>query len=157
MFDALIIFGAKYLIVVPVSALVAYFFYTSHKKELLVVTILALPLAYVLARLAGLLYYDPLPFVVDGIPPLIEHIADNGFPSDHTLIAGVLATVAILRHRALGVCLWIVTALIGMARMLAGVHHAVDVLAAALIAALTVLLAEFLFRRVSSLLQGHAS
>src|SRR5918911_1623581 len=55
-----------------------------------------LVLSYVFAQVGGLLYYDPRPFAVGHFQPLIPHAADNGFPSDHALVAAVLVAVVAL-------------------------------------------------------------
>jgi len=133
--DTLIIFCAKYL--VAASALVAtYAFFTATRrtrKEMLVLGIIALPLTYVVAKLAGHFYFDPRPFVT-GARQLIPHSPDNGFPSDHTLLAaGLAAVVWPFRHRA-GVVLGILAIVVGFARVAAGVHHSVDIIGSIVIA-----------------------
>src|SRR5690348_2907445 len=49
--------------------------------------------------LAGTLHTDPRPFVHDpASTPLFAHPADNGFPSDHSAAAGLLAAL-VFRYR----------------------------------------------------------
>ena len=141
----LIIFCAKYLVAVPVLALAAFFFVGVKRRRhrLLWLTVVAMPLAYMISRIAGHLYYNPRPFVVSHVAPLIAHAADNGFPSDHTLIAATIAGIVFYFNRAWGSALWVVALLIGTARVFAGVHHAVDVLGAVVISIAAVIIAHY--------------
>lgn len=143
--DQFIIFCAKYLIVAPMGALLAYV-----RREGLVVAkqvglelLIALPLAYAVARLGGLFVYHEQPFAVQGFEPLLPHAIDNSFPSDHMLVASVVAAVVSLRHRSVGLSLWIIAGVIGLARVAAGLHYPIDIIAAALIAVGAVFVARY--------------
>ncbi|OGC80219.1 hypothetical protein A2943_03485 [Candidatus Adlerbacteria bacterium RIFCSPLOWO2_01_FULL_51_16] len=140
MFETLIIFGANYLVVVPALALLAYWFVLPRekKKELALLAIIALPLGYVLARIAGLFYFHPQPFVEWDTPPLIPHEVDNAFPSDHVALAGALATIAFSYNQWLGVGLWFVAFGIGCARIGAGLHYPGDIIVGAVLGAVAV-------------------
>lgn len=142
-----IIFGAKYLIaVVSAGAAVAVAMAGERRRKLLYVLAGALPLGYALARLAGLLYGHQQPFAEEGFSPLIAHDIDNSFPSDHTLIGGVFASVAFLADRRIGLVLWALTLLVGLARVLAGLHWAVDIAAAVALAAAAVYITQRLLQ-----------
>lgn len=138
--DILIVFAAKYLIWIVAALFVGYFFLARRraKRKLLLLSVISLPLAYAVGWLAGLLYYNPLPFVESGIAPLFAHAANNGFPSDHILFTATLAMLILIFNRRLGIFLWTLALLIGGARIAAGVHHAVDIIAAASIATVVV-------------------
>jgi undecaprenyl-diphosphatase len=95
-----------------------------------------------LALLASHLYNDPRPFVVGHYKPYFPHGADNGFVSDHTLLGSWLAGLTLIYNRRLG---WIALALallIGLARVVAGVHHLIDIVGAAVIAVGSVLIMQ---------------
>ena len=51
-------------------------------------TLSVLVTAYGVPLVGGAAWVDPRPFVVDGRAPLVPHADDNGFPSDHTTVAG---------------------------------------------------------------------
>ena len=94
---------------------------------------LARPLAAgLLAKLAGKVLHKtvlvPRPFVVTGIPPLLDIKPDNGLPSDHALQIGTLLAGAwALQPRA--VPAYAVGGVLTLgARLGAGVHHTGDVL-----------------------------
>jgi undecaprenyl-diphosphatase len=133
--DGLIIFGTKYLVYVIVLVAVVHVLLNKERRaELGVVALLALALGYALARLAGFLFSHHQPFAEQGFEPLVPHAIDNSFPSDHTLISGVFASVAFLADRRVGLALWALTLLVGLSRMLAGLHYSVDIFAAAVLA-----------------------
>ena len=141
----LIIFGAKYAVaVVMLGGTVTLAFAGERRRRLTYVLAIALPLGYALARVAGLFFAHNQPFAVDGFEPLIPHTIDNSFPSDHVLIGGVFASLAFLADRKVGLVLWALTLLVGLSRMLAGLHYGIDILAAALLA----LCAVFVARKV---------
>lgn len=134
--DALIIFGAKYLIILPalVTLWVLWMVPQKDRVRFTILAILSLPLAYVVAKIGNHLYLNERPFVVGNFTPLVPHGADNGFPSDHTLLAAALATIVTFIRPRIGITLWIVAIIIGLCRVLAGVHHPLDVIGAMLIA-----------------------
>lgn len=135
----LIIFGAKYLVFAVAAGAAAHLAFVKERgRPLLYVAVVALPLAFVLARLAGMLFSHVQPFAALGFEPLVAHDIDNSFPSDHTLMAGVLSTVVFLSDRRFGLVLWALTLLVGLCRVLAGLHWAVDIVFAALIAMVAV-------------------
>ncbi len=146
----LIIFGAKYLIIaVALAGAAAVAFAGERRNRLMIVLVVALPLGYALARLAGLFYAHYQPFAVGGFEPLIPHEVDNSFPSDHVLIGGVFASVAFLADRRVGLVLWVLALLVGLARMLAGLHYGVDVLAAAILAVFAVCAAYWVLKKLA--------
>ncbi|MBX4206346.1 phosphatase PAP2 family protein [Candidatus Parcubacteria bacterium] len=128
--DTLTILTAKYLIILsPLLAMYAlYKAPVEKRREIVIFGAITLPLAYVLALIARHFWYDPRPFVVSGVTPLIPHAADNGFPSDHVLSAAALAAVVGYFNRKLAAILWLIAFTIGVARVAAGVHHAIDIL-----------------------------
>jgi undecaprenyl-diphosphatase len=136
MFNAFIIFGAKYLIWIVVIAALVYIAKQEKEKrwKIMISAIFILPISYVVAKILAHFYYDPRPFVVNHFMPLIAHAPDNGFPSDHTLFGAAIASVIFLFNKKMGIVLFILTLLIGLSRILAGVHHPVDILGSFVIA-----------------------
>jgi len=78
---------------------------------------------------AAHLHTDPRPFVSDGTPALFPHPADNGFPSDHSAAAGLLAVLVARHRRVLGALVAAGAVVVAWARVAAHVHHAQDVVA----------------------------
>jgi undecaprenyl-diphosphatase len=134
--DNLAIFGAEYLyLVILGSALVWYLLQPrSRQFEMIAWGVAALPVLVVVLIVAGIVYYDPRPFVSDNVVPLIPHDADNGFPSDHTLICSATASIVFFYDKRFSGSLWLLTALVGASRVYTGVHHTLDILASAVLA-----------------------
>jgi undecaprenyl-diphosphatase len=133
--DSLIIFAAKYLILVPVVATAYLIYTTSKRRPLIKLLVCGGVLSLVLAKIASHLYWDPRPFLKDGVKPLFTASRDNGFPSDHTLLSAFLGFVALGYSKKLGWALLAIAVLIGWARLDAGDHHAVDIVASFVITA----------------------
>ncbi|MBI2064401.1 MAG: phosphatase PAP2 family protein [Candidatus Yanofskybacteria bacterium] len=124
-----IIFGAKYLLWVLIGLVLVWFLRLPKEKQkrFILFGITALPLIYAAAKLIGLFYYNSRPFVVGDFTPLIPHEPDNGFPSDHTLLGAAMAAVTYPFSRKVSLISWGVTVLIGISRVLAGIHHPIDI------------------------------
>ena len=138
--DGLIIFGAKYLVWIVAVLFLAYFFFARRrtKRKLFLLSLISLPLAYIVGWVAGHFYYNPRPFVESGIAPLVAHAANNGFPSDHMLFAATLASLVFVFNRRLGLALWVLAILVGISRVMSGVHHSIDIVAGGIIAVVVV-------------------
>ena len=135
--NTLIILSAKYLYIVVILVAMIYFFQQnlSKKKEIAWVGIISLILTYIVAKIGSFLYFDPRPFTITHITPLIAHVADNGFPSDHTLISAAFAAIIFAYDKKIGIILWVLTLLVAISRVAAGVHHIVDIVGSMIIAA----------------------
>lgn len=133
----MIVFAATYLyLAIPV--LVAVFFLLQPRatqRRMALFAVALLPLAYVAAKLASLLFYDARPFVTGNFVPLIPHAADNGFPSDHTLLGAALSTLLVPFSKTVSSIAWILTIGVGVARVYAGIHHPIDIIGSIVIAA----------------------
>lgn len=139
MINILIVISAKYLFLVSIAISVFYLCYLWIKEKsklffLLKLSIVSFTLSYILAKLSGHFISDPRPFVVEHVKPLIAHAADNGFPSDHMLLTMTIASVVFIHNRKLGVLLIIISLCVGIARVLAKVHHIEDIVGSMIIA-----------------------
>ena len=134
--DSLAIFGAQYLYIFLLAiALVWYLFQPrSQQIEMIAWGVVALPVIYILLVIAGMVYFDPRPFVSDGVIPLISHDPDNGFPSDHTLLCSATASIVFFYNKRMSDVLWVLTGLVGFSRVYTGIHHPIDISASIVIA-----------------------
>ena len=139
-----IIVCAKYLVYVVAAVGLFYYWLTREWKNFGVFAALSLALAYILGWLAGKLWYDTRPFVADHSTPLIPHAANNGFPSDHMLLASAVASIVFVYNRALGLALWALALIVGLSRVAAGVHHLADIAGAAFVAIAATLISYWL-------------
>ena len=149
--DEFIKLVAKYAIVVPVIA-AAYVFirFTGRKDRIEFVTLLAAGglLSLCAAFIGSRLINDPRPFVAGHFTPLLPHGNDNGFPSDHTLLASFLGFAILRYRRGLGTAMLFVAACIGIARIAAGIHHLEDIIGSFIITGAAVLVVTALQRRM---------
>jgi len=136
--DIFIVFCAKYLIIVIGLLTLCYWLTLPRKQktEVLIMGAITGIVALILAKTGSAMFTDPRPFVSDGVTPLFSYTADNGFPSDHTLL-GMIVTMALLSvSRKWAVNLFILTVIVGASRVLAGVHHSVDIVGSIIFGAL---------------------
>src|SRR4051812_21361454 len=133
----IILFSAKYLILVPL-VLNVYIFWKLNgrgRKKMLVFGLSGAILSFILAKLGSHLYSDPRPFFKDHSQPYFQTSDYNGFPSDHTLLAGWLAFLALAFSKKIGIFLLAVSLLVGWGRVAAHVHHLSDIIGSLLITA----------------------
>lgn len=148
----IIILVAKYFIVLSAVGFlyVLYRIPRSEKVNFIILAVLGGILSLVIAKLASHFINDPRPFVQGHFTPWISHATDNGFPSDHTLLAAFLAWISLTKSRKIGGILLVVALLIGLARMAAGVHHSWDILGSFVIAAIGCLIAYYAVQLVAA-------
>lgn len=133
---------AKYLIFICVI-LVLYVFWRlpdDRRKRFAFEAIAGGILALALAKIGGKFFYDTRPFVAGHFTPYFPHGNDNGFPSDHTLLSAFLGFLVLKYDKRWGYILLTLAAIIGLSRVVAGVHHFVDILGSFAFAGLAVAL-----------------
>jgi undecaprenyl-diphosphatase len=94
-----------------------------------VAIVLGAGMALAIGSLIGAWWFEPRPFVVDHFTPLVQHIADAGFPSDHLLLLGAVIGACWMAARRLAVAVGVLGLLVGTARVYVGVHWPEDVVA----------------------------
>jgi undecaprenyl-diphosphatase len=120
---------AKYLIFFCALG-VLYFFFTlptNLKKRFLIEAVIGGILALVIAKIGSKLFYNPRPFIAGHFTPYFTHANDNGFPSDHTLLSSFMGYLLLKYNKKWGYTLLGLAAVIGLSRVVAGVHHLIDI------------------------------
>lgn len=149
--DSIIVFLANYLIFVIGLAAIFVAYKEKKKLEFIMAVVIAGILAVDLAAVAGAMFYNPRPFVTQGIEPLVEHGPDNGFPSQHTVLAMTLTAVIYFYRRHLAAVAMIFTLLVGAGRVWADVHSWIDIAGGLVVGAVAgyagVKIAKFLYPR----------
>lgn len=142
----LVIIVAKYFVFL--SILLALWAFVrlprAFRKEFVLFGIVGGVLTLLFAMLGSHVFYDPRPFVVGHFTPYFSHGNDNGFPSDHTLLASFLAFFIWHYSRKLGTALFVLAIMIGLARVQAGVHHLIDIVGSFVFSAIGVGAAYFI-------------
>ena len=119
----------------------------------LIATGLCLFAAQMLNWCLGQVVYQPRPFMAGIGHTWIDHLADNGFPSDHTALAWSLGLGLILTRSspAWGRLALVAGLAAGWARVFLGVHFPLDILGSAP----TALLAALLARAIVPVVRTH--
>lgn len=84
-------------------------------------------LAFVLAKVLGHVIVDPRPYLLAHTQPLISTAHDNGFPSDHTLLAAFLTASLWWIDRRVVPAFAAAALLVALGRLGIDAHHTLDV------------------------------
>jgi undecaprenyl-diphosphatase len=95
-----------------------------------VAALIAFGLGLVLERVLA----RPRPFVELGFTPLLAHVADSSFPSDHMFTGVALIGPLLWTLPRAGWLLFLWALIVGAARVAAGLHHPSDILGSAALA-----------------------
>ncbi len=80
-----------------------------------------------IVKLSAAFVYEPRPFIVEHVHPLVAHAADNAFPSDHLAACGLAVGYLWPRSRVLALLALLAAVAIAGARVLAHLHYVQDV------------------------------
>ncbi len=106
---------------------------------------------WIASALFKIAFQTPRPFLTTlDLQPLFE-LSDYSFPSQHAAIFAALAVFIFKINRRIGVFVGVTAIIIGIARILAGVHTPVDILGGYLLGALCVVFADWKFGKKSEI------
>jgi len=126
-FDLSVIFFAKYLAYVLV--IVAGLLVLLKRKKLFAFAVVLSPTLASLATLfLRLLHQRQRPFYNDSVNLLFAHSESAAFPSLHSSFFFALSTAVLLYNKKAGVCFFIASSFMILARVIAGLHWPGDVL-----------------------------
>ena len=136
--NSFIIFSAQYLVYIVALAALIYWLTLSRRNKLTVVVygLITGVIAFILAKIGSALYNNPRPFMTEHVTALFSHAPGNGFPSDHTLLTASLALALFAVSKKWGIVFMILAVIIGGARVLAHVHHSIDIIGSIVFAAI---------------------
>ncbi len=139
----LLVFAATELLFVLAAVLVLLALYRRERVTwaYLARAAIACAVSAVLTLLLGQLIQDPRPYLAEHYAALAHTSADNGFPSDHTLVAALIAGLALWLDRRWALALAAGALLVLLGRLAIGAHHTLDVAGSVLIALLSLLIA----------------
>lgn len=104
-------------------------------------TALAVLLGNVLLKGMNLLYFRPRPFVTLDVTRCFYKPWDSSFPSNPATVGFAMATAVYLYHRRAGLVMYGLAALFSISRVYCGVHYPSDILAGAVLGAVSALIA----------------
>ncbi|MEO9220800.1 MAG: phosphatase PAP2 family protein, partial [Mycobacteriaceae bacterium] len=146
--DSVIVAVAKYLLYLMVIAFALVWVFREDgrgKLDLAGAAVIGLILVGMFIVIAGAVHDDPRPFMQDpSLNNMLHHAPGNGFPSDHSCAAGLIAGLVALRHRLYGAILAVAAILVAAARVAAHAHHVQDVVAGLALGALAAWLGTLL-------------
>lgn len=153
-FDSVVIFCAEYLPYVLVAGFLLILIFskkTSQEKiKIFIFTAISIFLSRaVIAEIIRYFYHVPRPFVNNDIIPLISHAPTASFPSGHAVFFFALATAIMLatQWRTWGAVFFAGAILIGIARVIAGLHWPADILGGAIIGIFSAIILYFPFKK----------
>lgn len=147
--DQLSVFFAAYSGYILLAVLVLVFILrtaTLNRFMVLVALISAGVSRGIITTVIRFFYHNPRPFDVLAVKQLVPE-SGYSFPSGHAAFYFALSMGVYLYNKKLGAGFFIVSALMGIARIFAGVHWPADILGGALIGIGTALLVNFYTRK----------
>lgn len=157
--DSVIAFAAQYLLFVMVAGFALFWWFGTDrdgKLRLGGAAVIGLVVAVVFLVVAGKLHSDPRPFVQNPrLHPLFPHGRDNGFPSDHSIAAGLIAGLVLFWSRPWGAVFALAAFCVAAARVAAHVHHVQDVVAGLLLGGIAAVAGYYAAGAVLAMLQSR--
>ncbi len=129
------IFCANYLVYILAVAwlLIVAAHYRSLSLALIIRIALLVVLSYLLSKVLSAVISDPRPYVVAHQQPMVPIARDNGFPSDHTLMAMALTASMWWVWRRFVPYFAVGTLQVMLGRLGIGAHHTLDVVGSVVI------------------------
>jgi undecaprenyl-diphosphatase len=159
--DSIITFAAQYLLFIMVVAFAALWLFGTDragKLRLGGAAAIGLVVAVVFLVVAGKLHSDPRPFVQNpSLHPLFQHARDNGFPSDHSIAAGLIAGLVLIRSRPWGAAFALAAFCVAAARAAAHVHHVQDVVAGLILGGIAAAIGYYAAGALLTILQSRTT
>lgn len=142
--NLLIIFAARYLIYF--SLLSIPYLWMRRERHDLIRIVVSVVVAFALSEGLNFLFPVPRPFVAQNFTPLVgvslsEYYAS--FPSGHATFLAALGTAVFFTEKLPGVLISILSILVGVGRVMTGVHYPVDILGGFLIGVVVAGLVKF--------------
>ena len=152
-FDPLIIFFATYFPYLVGLVFVVLAFrqpFVQNRARFLLEGLLSAFVARGLVELIRIFIHRPRPFVAD--PSLVALISENSysFPSGHAAFFFALSTVVYMYDKRAGVWFFLASAVLSIARIMAGVHYPTDILGGAVLGIIVGFGVHLLFKRYRS-------
>lgn len=151
-FNLLIIFFAEYLGWVLILCLFTLIIIGFNRKKELKIVLIALNSAiisrFIFTEIIRFLYNRQRPFLVLETSQIINHSATPSFPSGHSAFYFALAFAVYFYHKKIGSLFLTGATLIGISRVIGGIHYPSDILAGAVLGYFTAVLCRFLFQKL---------
>ena len=147
--DAFLIFSAQYLIFFLIAGVLVFLFLKRENflEKLLIIFGSAI-IAWIFSQIINWIYPVARPFLAHpDINLLFEHGGHDSFPSGHATFAFALATVLFYYHKPLAWLYILGALLIGLSRIVAGVHWPIDILGGFILGGAVSVIIYFLYQK----------
>ena len=151
--NSLIIFCAQYLPYIIVAIFLLLLIFSKKDKITKIKFFIFSAVSVFLARIViteiiRYFYYVPRPFINNTVNQLIFHETSGSFPSGHAAFFFALAMAIYFFHKRWSVLFFAGALLIGLARVIAGIHWPLDILAGAVIGVISSVLVAKFFKKL---------
>ncbi len=136
--------------------LLIIFILLKKDKKLIIKSLLAIILTFIIDFIINSFYYKPRPFVDHQVNKLINKSASSSFPSGHSMRAFTFAQVIYFKDKRLGIFSYLIAAIVAISRIYVGVHYPIDILVGALIGIFCGWLVEKYFNKLEKLWSRYA-
>ena len=131
--DWLVIFLGQYLGFILIALLLGFLLWSKvsrfmYWKMVVLAFISALFSRLVITEIIRALYFRARPFEIFEFSPLIFHETGASLPSGHASFFFALSTIVLLYNKKWGIGFFVGSVLIGLARVIAGIHFLGDIL-----------------------------
>jgi len=161
--DKIVIFCAEYLPYIAILIIIIFLLYKNYKianeknffskirnstKELIYIFLPAIS-GWVIADIVKNIVKFPRPFIkfIDVVNPLFIHGGMDSFPSGHATFFSALAFSLFFINKKLGYLFVFFAILIGLARIISGVHFPVDIFSGYVLGAIIFFIFNFIFSK----------
>ena len=104
--------------------------------------------AWIIATIIKSLILSPRPFILfENVKPLFLHGGMESFPSGHAVFFGALAMSLYFINKRIGYLYFIVALIVGLARVVSGVHFPIDILFGYILGAIIAIIFKFIFKK----------
>jgi len=149
--DTAIVFSAETLGVVLLIGLIIFLFYHEHKGQgfhNVIVILGAIFFAWFVSWLIKYIYPFPRPFIaLENVTKLMDHGGMDSFPSGHATFFSAIATILYFYHRKIALFYAFGAVLIGVSRIVAGIHWPLDVLVGYVLGGVVATFVYYLYHR----------
>lgn len=148
--DAWGVFFADYLVYfLLVGAALIYFLVKKKEKlrYLFVIGSSVILSRLVITELIRLIWHRSRPFVDYQVNQVIEHSASGSFPSGHIAFLFALAMAVYFFNKKWGLVFFILSLVVGLARIFVGIHYPLDILGGIVIGIVSAVVARALIRK----------
>lgn len=140
-FDFFIIFLADYFQYFLIIAFISLLFFSSHSRRQKIKIILTVFISIIIARfgvvsLIRFFYHRTRPFIDHSVNQLISN-NNFSFPSGHAALFFAMAMTIYFYNKKWGLWFFVASILMGLSRIIAGVHYPSDIIGGAVIGILT--------------------